>query len=149
MSHPRYALRELEAEFVRRIDYVYREHVVELAEADGIMFLCPVCYAKNGGPVGTHRVMCWFDGKVPSKEQPGPGRWKPGDASTGIDNLTFVPHDYVDDDGQTKHRTQSVLLLGGCRWHGYVTDGHVHDADGGSSSPRDPQPIPDNPEYKR
>lgn len=27
------------------------------SKADGIMFLCPVCFQKNGGPAGTHSML--------------------------------------------------------------------------------------------
>lgn len=88
-------------------------HVDTLAEADGISFLCPKCFAANGGPVGTHSVICWFEDRVPEDLQPGPGRWNP--VGTGYADLSFVP-------GKKSH---SVLLLGGCAWHGFVTSGDV------------------------
>ena len=93
-------------------DVEYIPFVETLAEADGVMFLCPKCYAENGGPVGTHRVICWFVGKVPDDVDPKPGRWTP--RGTGLSDLTFVP---------SEGRTQSVLLTGGCGWHGFVVDG--------------------------
>jgi hypothetical protein len=86
-------------------------NVATLAEAHGIWFLCPKCYAANGGRKGTHGIICWFEGRVPDSAQPGPGRWNP--VGTGIDDLSFVP-------GIHSH---SVLLLGGCRWHGFVSAG--------------------------
>lgn len=78
--------------------------------AHGVMFLCPLCYAKNGGPTGTHSVICWFEGRVPDSASPKPGRWHP--AGTGLADLTFVPPGAV-----------SVQLLGGCGWHGFVRNG--------------------------
>lgn len=80
------------------------------AEADGVMFLCPKCYAANGGKVGTHSVICWFAGRVMDDLDPKPGRWNP--QGTGLDDLTFVPPGAV-----------SVQLLGGCGWHGFVRNG--------------------------
>ncbi len=78
------------------------------AGAQGLLFLCPKCFVDNGGPVGTHSVLCWFrDRRVPADESPGPGRWVP----TGGDyaNLSLQP---------------SVNLPGeGCKWHGYITAG--------------------------
>lgn len=65
-------------------------HRVEtVAEADGVMFLCPACYARNGGEVGTHSILVWIAGRaVPAEERPLP-RW---DASgTKIDDLTLSP----------------------------------------------------------
>jgi hypothetical protein len=85
--------------------------VATLAEADGVFFLCPKCFAANNGPVGTHGVICWFEGKVPDDAVPGPGRWNP--IGTSLDDLTFVP-------GKKSH---SVALIGGCAWHGFVASG--------------------------
>jgi hypothetical protein len=89
-----------------------REHYLytSLAEAEGVMFLCPLCFAANGGSQGTHSVICWFVGKVPDDRTPKPGRWVP--AGTSIEDLTFVGPDAA-----------SVLLIGGCNWHGFVKNG--------------------------
>lgn len=90
----------------------YIPTVDTLAEADGVMFLCPKCYAENGGPVGTHSVICWFVGKVADQVDPKPGRWTP--TGTDLHDLTFVP---------SAGRSHSVLLTGACGWHGFVTRG--------------------------
>jgi hypothetical protein len=87
----------------------------DLANADGIRFLCPKCFTFNGGPVGTHSVICWFVGRVPDNLSPQPGRWTP--AGTGIDDLTFVPG--------TPPRQVSVQLEGGCGMHGVVIGGTI------------------------
>jgi hypothetical protein len=87
--------------------------VDSLAEADGVSFLCPKCFAANGGRVGTHTVICWFEGKVADDVRPAPGRWTP--AGAGIDDLTFVPGEKI--------KAVSVQLLGGCDWHGHVANG--------------------------
>ncbi len=122
-------LRELDAQFLvysREVrPFIHHAGVVEnravdvhhyvdsLAEAHGIMFLCPKCFAANKGPIGTHSVICWFVGKVPDDVFPKPGRWTPQGA--GIDDLTFVP---------SEGRSCSVLLPGpGCEWHGFVRNG--------------------------
>lgn len=97
---------------------VYLVPVLSLADAHGISFLCPKCFAENRGPVGTHLVVCWFHGKVPGDADPKPGRWNP--VGTGYDDLSFVP-------GHGK--SNSVLLLGGCRWHGFITNGDVSCSD--------------------
>jgi hypothetical protein len=83
-----------------------------LIEADGVMFLCPKCFVENSGPVGTHRVICWFVGKVPDDVVPKPGRWTP--TGTDLHDLTFVP---------SAGRSHSVLLTGACGWHGFVVNG--------------------------
>lgn len=90
-------------------------YVQDLKEAHGIMFLCPKCYAANGGPVGTHMVICWFEGRVPDDAVPGPGRWTPSGA--GFDDLTFIP-------GETR-KAVSVALTGGCAWHGFIANGEA------------------------
>ncbi len=110
-------LADLDPEFLQ---YEAREgrvfhHVVDaIADAHGIMFLCPKCFVANGGPVRTHRVICWQPGKVPDDAKPGPGRWTL--AGTNFDDLSLVAG------------SSSVLLQGGCRWHGFVQDGSVRDA---------------------
>lgn len=120
-------LRTLEAQFIRRevrpcadpdcsVVSSHTEHEVNIvvdmiAEADGIEFLCPKCFAANGSDVGTHWVICWFEGKVPDDVSPKPGRWNP--VGSSLDDLTFVPG----------AKSNSVLLLGGCDWHGFVTNG--------------------------
>lgn len=83
-----------------------------LAEAHGVMFLCPKCYQANSGEVGTHSVICWFVGKVPDDADPKPGRWHPG--GSGLDDLTF-----------TGPGAASVLLTSGCGWHGFVRQGRA------------------------
>ena len=90
----------------------YIVDVAALADADGVWFLCPKCYAQNDGCVGTHAVICWFVGRVPDDVEPKPGRWTP--TGTDLTDLTFVP---------SAGRTQSVLLTAGCGWHGFVVNG--------------------------
>lgn len=102
-------------------------HVATLAEAHGVEFLCPLCFTKNKGSIGTHWVGCWFVGKVPFWIEPGPGRWNP--SGTGLADLTFVPP------GAT-----SVKLMQGCRWHGHIEKGM---ANGGSDGPEEPQEVPE------
>ena len=90
----------------------YLVDVDALTEADGVWFLCPKCFAANGGAVGTHAVICWFVGSVPDDVDPKPGRWTP--TGTGLNDLTFVP---------SAGRSHSVLLTGGCEAHFFVTHG--------------------------
>jgi len=88
-------------------------HVDSFADAHGIRFLCPKCFDANGGRVGTHSVVCWFEDRVPDDAVPGPGRWNPtGDS---FENLSFVPG----------KKSNSVLLIGGCAWHGFITNGEA------------------------
>lgn len=118
---PPIKLRELDPQFIVRkvdatqnpnVDQEHWVHVDKLEDADGLMFMCPKCYADNGGPVGTHVIVCWFVGRVPDKVTPSPGRWTP--RGTSYDDLSFVP---------SAGRSHSVRLTGGCRWHGFVVDG--------------------------
>ncbi len=78
--------------------------VSTLAEAQGVEMLCPGCFAKNGGPRGTHIIIAWFRGRaVPDDVRPGPGRWAISGSTR--DDLTLNP---------------SVDV--GC-WHGFIRDG--------------------------
>lgn len=89
----------------------YEYHRVQIvAEADQVSFLCPLCFAKNGGAVGTHRVMVSLAGRnIPdaagSRDHTGKlSRWNV--SGTTIDDLVLTP---------------SILLHGpGCGWHGFV-----------------------------
>lgn len=107
-------LRDLEAQFLKITSPHSYSYVDTLAEAQGVIFLCPKCYAANGNSnVGTHSVICWFaDRGVPDDLNPKPGRWVP--AGTGYDDLTFVGPNAA-----------SVLLMSGCCWHGFVRDGNA------------------------
>lgn len=106
-------LSDLDAEFIRAKDDLSGDlrKAATLAEANGVMFLCPLCFTTNGGRVGTHMVICWFTG-VSLAIPPHPGRWNP--SGTSMDDLTFVPPGAV-----------SVLLTLGCKWHGFVKNGKV------------------------
>jgi hypothetical protein len=92
--------------------YRYEMHDVDtVAQADEIMFLCPLCFAKNGGAVGTHSVLVTFAGRnVPddagSRDSSGkPSRWTILSGAT-IDDLCLSP---------------SILLtIDKCGWHGFV-----------------------------
>lgn len=93
-------------------------HVVDsLSEAQGVMFLCPSCFEKNRGPVGTHMILCWFAGRgVPDDEDPKPGRWSP--SGTDLSDLTLVASILVPPD-----RSDDPKRCDG--WHGYVEQGRV------------------------
>jgi hypothetical protein len=78
--------------------------------ADGIMFLCPICFEKNKGPIGTHSILCWQP-HVPQTFYPAPGRWR--FEGTGIRDLTLVAG------------SSSILLQGGCNAHFFVQRGEI------------------------
>lgn len=114
-------LRDLDGEFMKWIDDRSYRRVETLAEADGVMFQCPLCAqsceaAEEGGRRfvrGAHYVLCWFVGKVPDHATPAPGRWNP--SGTSLDDLAFVGPGAA-----------SVLLTGpGCGWHGFIRNGEA------------------------
>ncbi len=110
-------LTELHPEFIALIPEGWR-HVEAIAEAQGVMFLCPKCWVANGGPVGTHAVICWSRSRgVPDSQYPKPGRWTL--EGTGLHDLT------LNGDAPGGGGARSVLLTGGCQWHGFVTNGEV------------------------
>jgi len=104
-------LTDLDAKFLKvESERSYRTDAT-MAEAQGVLLLCPICFVKNGGEVGTHSVVCWFRNKgVPDSMSPGPGRWDV--SGTGIADLTLSP---------------SVFLsgAGGCQWHGWIKNGNT------------------------
>lgn len=80
--------------------------VASLAEAHGIWFDCPLC-ANNQK---AHGVCVWFVGSpVPSDVGCNSAnvavRWQAARTSTSLDDLVLTP---------------SILLQGGCNWHGWV-----------------------------
>ena len=94
---------------------IIHRRVETIEEAQGVQFLCPLCFIAKGGRVGCHRVMCWSRSRgVPDDANPGPGRWKL--VGTGFEDLSLM-----EEEGQSR----SVLLIGGCAWHGFVTHGIV------------------------
>jgi len=87
----------------------YFKRVDSFAEAHGIHFLCPKAFAKNGGPVGTHRVQVYFFGSpVPPhlgvNKEGKTVRWNA--SGTGMDNLSLTPSIQEQDEA--------------CGWHGFV-----------------------------
>jgi hypothetical protein len=120
-------LTQLDPQFVTYEDtgeHKYIHHVKTLAEAQGIMFLCPRCFVANGYTnVGTHQVLCWSRSAGASEHaDPRPGRWQM--VGTNFSDLT-LNGDLLGMPGQG---SRSIQLLGGCNWHGYITDGEVTDA---------------------
>ena len=102
-------LTELKPHFLQLTEGRGRFHRIDnLAEADGLLFLCPKCFTGDG-----HSVICWFEDKVPDNLEPLPGRWKP--AGTSYEDLSFV----------VGKRSNSIALVGGCAWHGFITKGEV------------------------
>lgn len=105
-------LTELDPQFLKRIDDNNFRHVDSIAEADGVMFICPLCFVNNGkNDVGVHSVLCW-NPSVPQTTEPVPGRWNL--RGTGYEDLTL------------EAGSSSILLAGeGCGWHGFIRNGEV------------------------
>lgn len=103
-------LTDLEPRFLKITSPTTFQDVDTIAEADGVIFLCPKCSATNGGPVGTHSVICWRP-HVGQEHDPKPGRWE--FQGTGLHDLTLVAG------------SSSILLKGGCEWHGFIRNGEV------------------------
>ncbi len=110
-------LTDLDAKFIRyerRDGHQYFVFVKTIEEAQGVEFLCPKCFAINGGAVGTHAVICWSRSRgIADDVDPGPGRWKLD--GTSLDDLTL--------NADPPSGARSVQLNGGCAWHGFVING--------------------------
>jgi hypothetical protein len=109
-------LLELKPSFLKWKDDSHYEQMDTAVGADGIEFLCPVCFRKNGGEAGTHMIICWAP-NVPQTTTPKPGRWNL--VGSGYDDLTLV------------NGSSSVLVRGEPgkpdHWHGFVRNGQVTD----------------------
>lgn len=103
-------LSELEPEFLHITDGVTDHRHNDINKADGIMFLCPVCFIKNKGPVGTHSIICWQP-HVPQDRNPKPGRWS--FKGTNYEDLSLVAG------------SSSILLQGGCNAHFFIRNGNI------------------------
>jgi hypothetical protein len=103
-------LRELEPTFLR-IESEGHYQMVDELPADGVQFLCPVCFHTNNGPIGTHSIICWAP-HVPQTEPPIPGRWEL--VGTSYDDLTL------------RAGSSSVLLqTAPCKAHFFVRNGEI------------------------
>ena len=104
-------LADLEANFVKTCDAdVPRHSLLDLPpttspfDADGIMFICPLCQS--------HSILVWFkDRSVPAYYEP-KARW--GASGTGLHDLTVTPSINLDVPGAT-----------GCKWHGHIINGEA------------------------
>lgn len=83
--------------------------VEAIADADGVMFLCPTC-VRNSGSVGVHCVLCWRP-RVPADVAPKPGRWE--FHGTGLADLTLSAG------------SSSILLQSGCAAHFFIERGLI------------------------
>lgn len=89
--------------------------VENLADADRVQFLCPLCFQRNGGKIGTHRIAIDLEGRGTPDEacchndQGQPVRWS--FSGSCLADLTLAP---------------SILILHGCQWHGFVQQGQIN-----------------------
>ena len=58
-----------------------------VAGAHGLLHLCPLCWLRNGGPRGTHAMLCWTP-EVPQTIPPLGGRWPM--TGTGVADITLT-----------------------------------------------------------
>ena len=110
-------LRQLDAQFIGMPYYnergnVIYPHVDTIEEAKGIRYLCPVCFAANGGSVGTHGIVNMTP-VVGQEFRPTPGRWD--FVGTGLDDLSLVAG------------SSSIAITGGCNAHYWITNGRIAD----------------------
>lgn len=104
-------LQDLNPQFLKIKDERTFQHVDTVAEADGMAYLCPVCFRNNGNSSkGTHSVISWQP-HVPANMEPGPGRWN--FVGTGFNDLSFV------------NGSSSIALTGGCNAHFFITQGKI------------------------
>jgi hypothetical protein len=91
----------------------YKNFLPSISGAEGIIFLCPKCFIEKNGKVGVHSCEVTFKGQVADEvgthnKEGNPVRWDvSGDK---MENLTINP---------------SILLDGGCGWHGWIKDGQI------------------------
>lgn len=84
--------------------------VEAFGEAQAVQFLCPKCFAEKDGAVGCHLVRVTFAdrGVTPTQgchnSKGEPTRWQIVEGNS-FDTLRLAP---------------SILLEGGCNWHGHV-----------------------------
>ena len=87
----------------------WEDKVSRQQDAQGVRILCPKCFTENGGPVGTHSVIVLFkDRDIPPEAMPLMARWEV--SGNDFNDLTTTP---------------SILINGGCGWHGFITNGDV------------------------
>ncbi|EKD22712.1 MAG: hypothetical protein ACD_84C00001G0004 [uncultured bacterium] len=91
-----------------------KRHVDDIADAQGVYFLCPKCFIKNNGPKGTHICEVTFRNKGVLDNQ-------------GTHNTNGIPvrWNVTGNDFNDITTTPSVLIQSGCGWHGFITNGEV------------------------
>lgn len=112
-------LTDLEPQFMKRLSDNEFLYVDSIAEADILKFLCPVCWKKNGGPIGTHAVICPNPG-VPLTTLPNMGRWNL--VGTGFHDLTLqAGSSSILIKATEAEKAQGIAE----HWHGFIRNGEV------------------------
>lgn len=98
-------LTDLEPSFLKFQNH-HLVYINSFEESQGIIFLCPSCFTKNNGSIGTHSIICCFQDKgVPDDVLPGIHRWPA--TGTNLEDLTLNPS-----------------VNAGC-FHGWIINGNV------------------------
>lgn len=105
---------ELEPKFLRIKSDTDSDLSDQIEGADGILFLCPKCFAKNGSAAGVHSIMCWQPHVPQSEHRVGPGRWK--FKGSGFHDLSLDNH---------PNGASSVQLPVPCQAHFHIQNGEV------------------------
>lgn len=88
-------------------------------EAQGVFFLCPSCFIKNNGPVGTHALIIPFA----NRGAPETCCWQA--SGTDLTDLTLSPSINVHPTPVTKD-TLPEFVNELCKgWHGFITNGEI------------------------
>lgn len=95
----------------RAVPAEYLHHENSLATAQGIMFLCPICFIKNNGPIGTHKIEVTFSDRGAQDNQ-------------GSHNTQRQPSRWVVHGSGYADMTLHPSINAEC-WHGFVTAGEV------------------------
>lgn len=116
---------DLEPQFVRYerryIDGLWGEYIPKvesLADAQGMRFLCPSCFVRNGGAVNTHQIEVSFAERGVQDQQGShdrngnPVRWTVH--GTDFRNLSTQPSILID---------PAKPVCDG--WHGFIKNGEV------------------------
>ena len=119
-------LTDLEPQFVRYerryVDGVwgdYLPHANSISEAQGVLFLCPSCFVRNGGAVGTHLIEVSFAGPGVQDHQGSRNR-KGAPSRWDVTGTAYTVSHSVSPDQSPDCAPAEPACAG---WHGYVTNG--------------------------
>lgn len=116
----KHTLLELRAEFIAFQSRHGMKIVKTLDEAQGLIFLCPACFEKNGGARGTHSVICWTR-KVPEDLGLNAQRHRYRFEGAGLEDLS-LKYDIEDQEPEDK-KLNVIDMRPVCYWQGFVKKG--------------------------